>query len=203
MRKLENKLKRRFSVFYECNLLRSCPIAQVPRLAPLCFLDVLQFWGGTLIYQSPFESTQVYLTRSKDDWSPLLSVQLTRNLIFVFSSDTLKRKCPSERVFEIEVLETLGTVPPSHCLHDKLLCVTHPDKKHVSQSWRDSNCCEEKTKFPFMVNACYNKPRIARHVYLRFLPGTVTPSNVPLVLCNLRRNENYETCYKIKKKDLN
>lgn len=41
-----------------------------------------------------------------------------------------------------------------------------------------------------MVNACCNEPRIARHVYLRFLSGTVTVSNVPLVLCNLHRNNN-------------
>lgn len=111
-----------------------------------------------------------------------------RNLTFVFSSDTFKRKCPSKSVLELDVLETLGTVPPNHCLHDTLLCVTHPDHKHVSQSWRDSNCCEEK-KLPFVVNACYNKPRIARHVYLRFLSGTVNPSKVPLVLCILRSNE--------------
>lgn len=77
----------------------------------------------------------------------LLIVSTTdgRNLMFVFSSDTLKRKWPSESVTsELDVLETLGTVPPSHCLHDALLCVTHPEHKHVSQSWRDSNCCEEK-----------------------------------------------------------
>ena len=49
-----------------------------------------------------------------------------------------------------------------------------------------------------MVNACCSEPRIARHVYLRFLSGTVTVSNVPLVLCNLHRNKNYEACYHIK-----
>lgn len=103
-----------------------------------------------------------------------------RNLIVVLSSDTLKRKCPSKSVSALDVLETLGAVPPSHCLHDRLLCVTHPDHKHVSQSWRDSNCCEEKKWLPFVVNACCDKPHIARHVYLRFLSGTVTPSNVPL-----------------------
>lgn len=71
-----------------------------------------------MIFQSPFESTQLSLASSKDNWSSLLSAQLNIRILKRHS----KRKCPSESVSELDVLESLGTVPPSR-LHDTFVAL--------------------------------------------------------------------------------